>query len=402
MGKPDARSDPPGSQDPGAPPLRRKDIHGATFSDIDWSDRRAAIETILDEVRAKATDAEAWYRDKKKNKATGAVFLRVTAITAGILSGLWPILFNALAVMFPASTHPNIIDFRLFLPLSAVFVIVATGCISLDAYFGFSSGWIRYVVTFQTLQSLRETFELSWPRAVLRFPKQGEIPDDVFLGALDVVLAFTRSVNDTIRDETTAWAADFREALKGMGDSVEKQRIAAMAYSGIAERGAVTVTLSGIERLDGQKWTLDVGGQLRDIAGSATGTMTGLSPGITVVTARARISGADVAVEKTVTIEPGKSADVALSLGAPLVSPTGVLLVIVSGADLLEEHTWSLSVNGSEPRAIRGASTEVIDHVAPGIVTVRATGTRSGKPVAAAGAATIEAGKSATVALSFG
>jgi hypothetical protein len=315
---------------------------------------------------------------------------------------VWPILFNALAVMFPAASHPNMIDFRLFLPLSAVFVIVATGCLSLDSYFGFSSGWIRYMVTFQTLQSARETFELSWPRAVLRFPKQGDIPDDVYLGALDVVLTFTKSVNDIIRDETVAWAADFREALKGMGDSIEKQRLATASYAGIAERGAVTVTLAGFERVEGQRWTLEVGGQSREIAGSATGTMTGLSPGILVVSARGRIAGVEVAIEKTVTIEPAKSADVTLALGAPPVASTGVLLVIVSGADLLEEHTWTLSVNGGEPRSIRGASTEVVEQLPPGLVTVRAGGVRGGKPVSAAGTAFVEAGKSATVSLSFG
>ncbi len=401
MGQTDEQPAPSPSQ-AAAQTLRKKDIHGATFSDIDWSDRRQAIDTILDEVRKKATDAEAWYRDKKRNKATGAVFLRVVAISAGVLSGLWPILFNALAVMFPAASHPDIIDFRLFLPLSAVFVIIATGCLSLDAYFGFSSGWIRYVVTFQTLQSLRETFELSWPRAVLRFPKQGDIPDDLYLGALDVVQAFTKSVNDTIRDETAAWAADFREALKGMGDTVDKQRIAAMSYSAVAERGAVTVTIGGFERLEGQKWTLEVSGQIREITGSATGTMTGLSPGIVVVTARGRVAGADVAIEKTATIEAGKNVDVGLALGAPAAVATGVLLVVVSGADILEEHTWTLSINGGEPRTIRGASSEIVEQLAPGLVTVRVGGSRGGKPVSAAGTATIEAGKSATLSLSFG
>ncbi|MFO0589498.1 MAG: SLATT domain-containing protein [Polyangiaceae bacterium] len=381
---------------------RRKDIQGAAFSDIDWSDRRAAIDRALNEVREKARTAEGWYRDKKGSKAAGAVFLRVTAITAGILSGIWPILFNALAVMFPVSTHPNVVDFRLFLPLSAVFVIVAGGCVSLDVYFGFSSGWIRYVVTFQTLQSLSETFELTWPRAVLRFPKTGDIPDDIYLAALDAILAFTRSINDTIRDETSAWATDFKEALKGMGESIEKQRAAAVSYTSIVERGAVTVTVTGLERADDQKWTLEVGGQIREIHGSATGTTTGLAPGLTVVCARARIGGADVAVEKTVTVEPAKCADVAIALGAPPVLSTGILLVAVTGAADLDGHTWTLTVNGGEPKTILGASTEVVERVLPGVATVRVAGARAQKPLAAAGTVTIEAGKSATLTLSLG
>lgn len=388
--------------DSGARPPARRDIRGASFSDIDWSDRRLAIETALEEVREKATQAEAWYRDKKSRKAAGAVFLRVMAIAAGILSGIWPILFNALAVMFPVSTHPNVVDFRLFLPLSAVFVIVAGGCVSLDVYFGFSSGWIRYVLTFQTLQSLRETFELTWPRAVLRFPKTGDIPDDLYLAGLDAILGFTKSVNDTIREETAAWATDFREALKGMGESIEKQRAAAVSYGSIAERGAVTVTVSGLERADDQRWTLEVGGQIREIHGSSTGTATGLSPGLNVVCARARIAGVDVAVEKATTVEPGKSADVAITLGAPPAPSTGILVVALTGAGDLDAHTWTLIVNGGEPRTVCGASTEIVERLPPGVATVRVTGARAQKPLAAAGTVTIEPGKSASLTLCLG
>lgn len=294
---------------------KKGDILGAKLMELDWTDRRAAIEHILEEVRHKASSSEEWYRVKKDSKAQWAILLRVTAILCGILSGLWPVLFNALAVMYPVGqgASPGAFDFRTVLPLSAVFVIVAAGCLSLDTFFGFSSGWIRYVVTFQSLQTLRETFELAWPRAALRFPREGDIPDDILLGALDVLLTFTKSVNDTIRDETQAWAADFREALKGMGEAIEKQRMAAMAYSTIAERGAVTVT--------------------------------------------------------------------------------------VDGASQLDDHTWTLTISGQEPVKVQGASTEVVERLSPGLITVRVAAKRGGKPVAAAAATTIEAGKSASVTL---
>lgn len=297
---------------------KKRDILGARLTELDWSDRRASIEAILEEVRNKASQSEEWYRVKKDSKAKWAVVLRVTAISCGVLSGLWPVLFNALAVIFPAGLgqSPGGFDFRTMLPLSAVFVIVATGCVSVDAFFGFSSGWIRYVMTFQSLQSLREGFELSWPRAAVRFPREGEIPDDILLGAIDVLLAFTKSINDTIRDETQAWAADFREALKGTGESLEKQRLAAMGYAVIAERGAVTVTLTA--------------------------------------------------------------------------------------ADTLDEHTWTLTLSGQEPIKVTGASTEVVERLPPGLVTIRVTGKRAGKSLSAAAAATVEAGKNTTVTLSLG
>lgn len=300
-----------------APPGKR-DILGARLAALDWSNRRAAIDAVLQEVREKASKSEEWYRVKKDSKAKWAVVLRVTAIVSGILSGLWPVLFNALAVIFPAGqgANPGAFDFRTMLPLSAVFVMIATGCVSIDAFFGFSSGWIRYVVTFQSLQSLRETFDLSWPRAAVRFPREGDVPDDILLCAIDVLLAFTKSVNDTIRDETQAWASDFREALKGMGESLEKQRIASMAYSTIAERGSVTVTLTA--------------------------------------------------------------------------------------ADKLDEHTWTLTLSGQEPITIEGSSTEVVERLSPGLVTVRASGRRDGKPLSAAAAVTVEAGKNTSVTLSLG
>jgi len=298
---------------------KKHDILGAKLMELDWTDRRAAVQAIIEEVRTKSVESEDWYRVKKDAKRKWAVFLRVTAIVCGILSALWPVLFNALAVIWPKpafSSSPDAFTFKDMLPLSAVFVILATGCVTIDSFFGFSSGWIRYVITFQSLQSLRETFELSWPRAAVRFPAKGDIPDDVLLSAIDVLLAFTKSINDTIRDETQAWAADFREALKGMGESLEKQRMAAMGYANIAERGSLTITLVGADKLDDHRWTLSVSGQPdNEVHGSSTEVVERLPPGLVTLRASGRRDDKLLKTAAAVNVEAGKNIAVSLTLG---------------------------------------------------------------------------------------
>jgi hypothetical protein len=231
--------------------MDKLDITGAKFGDIDWTKRREALKTAFEVVRDKGTNAQTWYQTKLRQKSMGAVGVRVTSIVLGVLSTIWPIVFTAYALLHPSTGGGT--DYKAYLPFAAVFVILAGGCVTFDVFFGLSSGWMRYVTTFQDIQAKCEAFELSWPRVLMRVPAKGEVSDEVFLQALEMLAAHLKAVNDAIQAETTTWVTDFKAALNTLGETLKTQRDTAMPYATPANRGAINVSLAGTDALDDDK-----------------------------------------------------------------------------------------------------------------------------------------------------
>jgi hypothetical protein len=94
---------------------------------------------------------------------------------------------------------------------SAVALAVAAGCIGLDRYFGFSSGWMRFMAAEQRLIRQRQEFEFSWNEKLATVSDQLTELDVSAL--LDLAHENARSIQDIIGAETGDWVTDFRGAL---------------------------------------------------------------------------------------------------------------------------------------------------------------------------------------------
>jgi hypothetical protein len=100
------------------------------------------------------------------------------------------------------------------LPSASMFAAIAVGCIALDKFFGFSSGWMRSMSAMLELQDKIESFEFAWARERLKRGASSPTPESQ-AADLDMIAAFVSSVSGVIRSETEAWAGEFKSVLAG-------------------------------------------------------------------------------------------------------------------------------------------------------------------------------------------
>lgn len=105
---------------------------------------------------------------------------------------------------------------------AAVSLAIAAAFISLDRFFGFSSGWMRFMEAELQLTRLRHTFEYAWNdlRATSQDP-----PDDAELAAyLKLAEEFVLAVDGIVAQETAGWITEFRGGLAHTEQGLRESR----------------------------------------------------------------------------------------------------------------------------------------------------------------------------------
>src|SRR5262245_39663771 len=109
------------------------------LSKLSWKD--PDVENSLSElhqyVENQAQKQIQWYWDRKRAKAHTSMFLRFVAIILFALGGLVPIVKATLSATAVAKIP---FDFG---QSGYLLIGVAAGCMGLDRFFGYSTGWIQ-------------------------------------------------------------------------------------------------------------------------------------------------------------------------------------------------------------------------------------------------------------------
>jgi hypothetical protein len=162
------------------------------------------VETAYEQALRRASEAVVWYERAKDRKKRPAIALRFLAIVIGGLGTITPIVVSMLS---------DPLGKRL-LPSASMFAAIAVGCVALDKFFGFSSGWMRYMSAMLELQEKIESFEFAWARERLKRASSSPTPESQ-IADLDMIAAFVSSISRVIRSETQAWAGEFKTVLAG-------------------------------------------------------------------------------------------------------------------------------------------------------------------------------------------
>jgi hypothetical protein len=183
------------------------------LNELDWSDERRSepLLVVFNHSVGLASEAEAWYRRERPPKSRWGRALRVGAIVLAGVAAVLPILTQISTNDGEPTIAPG---------WAAVALAAAATLVALDRYFGFSSGWMRFMTAELKLTHLRHDFEYAWQaaRATAHTPaSEGEVAAMLAL-ARGLVLA----VDDAIADETLAWTTEFRSALQRAEQSLER------------------------------------------------------------------------------------------------------------------------------------------------------------------------------------
>lgn len=291
------------SKDPSsatAQPVLR-DIEAPNLGEMAWSPDGAAAS--LQATAKYATDyadaSGAWYLRHKRSKRIGARCLRVLVILLFAAAGVLPMVQQ----VFTTS------DGKAPFPPAWASIVLAAGVllIGLDHFFGFSSGWIRYVLAEAQIRRRRQEFDLDWQSLLAGWAGKAPSVEQV-QHALAQVRAFVDDVNGVIGDETSHWVAEFQESLK----QVEEQSRAAQPSP--VEMGSLTVTVKNGDAVAPPGWTMAIDhGSPAQYTGK-TAAVLGLTPGPHAVRVKGSIKGSEARAETIASIRAGVLTAVDLDL----------------------------------------------------------------------------------------
>jgi len=175
------------------------------YPQLNWEDTEKTfdnLERLQEYAVLQANQAIDWYIRKKGPKKRLGYGLRFSAIAFTFLSGIIPIL----------ATIDHWQDF--LAPVYATFALaIAAALIAIDRFGGYTSGWIRYMLTCQQIMRELKAFQFDWEAMKVGFTKE-PIGEEEIRTTIDFFKKFAISVDGTIEEETKSWASDFQSALR--------------------------------------------------------------------------------------------------------------------------------------------------------------------------------------------
>jgi hypothetical protein len=203
------------------------------LSNLSWKD--ADVENSLRELRQyveiEAQRQTSWYYAKKTSKARMSVALRFISIVLFVLGGLVPIIK---ATLPPSTTAMLPFDFG---QAGYLLIGIAAGCIALDRFFGYSTGWIRYITTAFAIEKSVEEYRLEWTQQMAK--ARGAPPTTEQLDQLIQTCAkFSLTIKGHVEQETKAWVTEFQSNLaqlqKDLQAHADEVKVKTKAATGVS------------------------------------------------------------------------------------------------------------------------------------------------------------------------
>lgn len=204
---------------------RKRDLKLPDFpQNLDWSSANASnsVDSLFTFVWNVCEAAIAWYYASKRGKKLVGYPLRAAAIICVAISGMIPLL---------GELFKNEVGRPWISPAWAtVALALAATLISFDKFWGYTSGWVRYVRSAQALNQLQSDFRLEFETLRLKLQRS---PGDAtqITECIEACRSFLAKVNSVVRTETDQWAQEFKGFLEDLDKQVKKPGVDAGAGS---------------------------------------------------------------------------------------------------------------------------------------------------------------------------
>jgi SMODS and SLOG-associating 2TM effector domain 2 len=190
--------------------------------------------------------------------------------------------------------------------LGYVSAALAAATLGLDRYFGFSSGWVRYILADLNIRKALAEFQMNWIIANTCLENDAE-ETKCARKRLQLLKDFSIKITDLVDEESRQWAAEFQGELAALNTSVKNVQDAAKPGTiAVSITRDPTVIPDIVVFLDGQQ---------RESSQSSTILLNGIGPGAHQVTVTgARRDGTPVQDSKAVVVASGTVANVTVHL----------------------------------------------------------------------------------------
>jgi len=200
------------------------------LSKLSWkpADADGSLQAVRDYVEAQARQLIQWYYIKKRWKSRMSAGLRLFSIVFFSIGGLVPLIKAAFPSAAIAAIASPGFDFG---QLGYLLIGLGAACIALDRYFGYSSGWIRYITTALVIERSVDEFRLDWARSMAVL--QGGQPTTEQLDKLFYLCRqFAVGVHAQVEQETNAWVLEFQSSLSQLEKELKSRAEDAKAPTG--------------------------------------------------------------------------------------------------------------------------------------------------------------------------
>ncbi|MFM2058702.1 MAG: hypothetical protein RLY71_3087 [Pseudomonadota bacterium] len=154
-----------------------------------------------------------WYWASIRTKRRTSLLVRALAFLSLLLGTTLP-LFAALQ----GSDHD-----RLFYTQWAIALLATAGLLMVaDRAFGWSSGWMRYIVTATTMENLTRAFQLEWGKYLLA--RSGPLGAQDAKALFELASGFEQELTKLQADETSQWVAEFNTGISLLETMIKTQR----------------------------------------------------------------------------------------------------------------------------------------------------------------------------------
>lgn len=272
---------------------------------LKWStpeETRASIGVLYAYAENHASQSISWYAGHKRKKALCSRWLRFAAILLTTLGGLAPILGSLgwQQIGVPKTTLALNVG-----QLGYFFLALAAACVGFDRFFGFSSGWMRYITTMMSLERALSAFRFEWAMMAAKFGKEDPTADQV-QAMIQRLKEFLAAVDAQVDQETQAWVSEFRTSLADIEKSAKTQ-------SEGARPGAINITVTnGMETEDGFALSLD-GMEITRVRGTKY-QIGYVPPGPHKIEVAGTIKGEQLDASELVNVDPGAVTNATLAL----------------------------------------------------------------------------------------
>jgi ABC-type multidrug transport system fused ATPase/permease subunit len=282
-----------------------------SYADIRSSDDAPeGLKQIYDALVDKAERAMEWYESRQQSKKKGALSCCVSAVVLGAVTAIIPSVIAFLPEHVSLGPFQNFAVVRLN-PIATIAGVVAATLILMDKFYGYSSSWMRFVTTYQEIQTNLEDFRINWRKQILKLNANQPPTDEQIIAVYDFLGSFLKSVNDSIKNETQGWVNEFKGALAEIDKTVELQKTAAAALTTTMAKGTIELSLEDSGELDENKWTVQLDNRKEEEkVGQRSAVITQLEPGIYRVRIAASRNAHVVAAEHSVIVKAGETTPV--------------------------------------------------------------------------------------------
>lgn len=195
---------------------KRENVSTRKF--IEWNEYKgkspdAALEAIYTHIASFATATTGWYWKGIRNKKWTSISIRAFSFV---------LLAFGTAAQFYAATLGELQE-RLDTTQTAIaFLAIAALMTLADRVFGWSGGWMRYILTVTTMENLIRAFQLEWAKFFVSKDGSADANDvkTLFILAQELEQELLKLQGD----ETTKWATEFNSGIAILESAIKTQR----------------------------------------------------------------------------------------------------------------------------------------------------------------------------------